>query len=774
MKRVQGAVTALCEPLEGRKLFSGPPPYPFVSAGLTFDGATDQVASMFWAEGTVYADNSFTGTYERFNATSRSGSGVLPWAGFRRVDDDRMKLLGPGGTDAYASQNALQFIAQQGYPIGPFVGRRGDGGVQDVGLFAEPYFPGPFWVGVYLQQDYFVATMMVMTSGGGVQGATLVATPSFFKSEDYTFDYHMADGSVVSTQEHVVSSSPTVTVFSNGVRVYSTYQRATNFFLVDPDGSDGIVGYGVGLARWAQAPDSVHADQVPGVYFGNVQTAGAASGGFLGVTPSGPGVTGAGAADVVVQIDAGGSFIVFAAGAYNAGLRTPVNTGTWAYRKNDRTQQELDLGQLELTDTQGRVAVVRVARNAELVVKSVAAPGESTESVLGVLEHGTYTPIGGGLVFEEAVFSTDELGHLIVYQHAISSDATKVGWYWTDLVDRFDTTTVSGSVYSWHELNFTSVAVVARGSDGHLLYWERTGGNWAFTDLTASIAGAKALAGELSGVTFGRGTDNFRHPTGAIVSTDADGKFIAYVQQSGNQWTFVDVEADGLLGEGIHPSFTGPLAGFGTNWGGFNFAGLDDQGRIWVLWYAPALNGHWATNNLSEIAGGTPTIVSHLTAVTTPWYAFQVSGLDANGHILVTWWAREVGWRYDGLTDLTGGPACTGVELTSNYSVALNVINVIGIDQTGNAVVYWWNPKTGWAIGYPVSGLDGASRPSGAMQLEEFQVPYTNVPGLVASFQSITWRSADGHTKRLVWYTNAPDAWALEDLTDLGVPLVGL
>ncbi len=767
---------SLIDALEPRLVLSGPPPYPFVTAGISFDTATNQASGMFWASGTVYADDSFTGSYERFDATSRSGPGALPWAGFTRPDTDRMRLLPAAGFDGYASQNSLQFIAQQGFPPGSFVGRDSAGIVRDMGMFVEPYFQGPFGLGVYLQQDYFITTFAAMTPERGLETVTLVATPHYFKSPDYTFEYFFQSGTVEFDNVHVVSATPTLTVFDNGVRVYSTNSHATNFFMVDPDGSDGIVGFGVGLVRWAQAPDSIHVDDIHGAYRGSIMTSGPESGAFFGIQNTAGGLSGDAVADVVIAIDPDGAFTVYDAGAYDQGLRNPVNSGRWAYLANPRQRHDLDLGRLQLTDWDGRVAAVRVARNALLIPVSVAGlQAASTESgefeeVWGIVTRGSYTPITDALDFQEAVFSTDEAGHLVALQHAISSDADKVGWYSLDLTDSFGTAAVTGSLYSWHDLNFERVAVVGRSVGGDLLFWQRLNDEWTFEDLTTAIDGAVAFGGDISGVNFANG-DFFRRPLAAIVGTDADGKFIAYVQQEGAAWEFVNVEANGLVGEGVHPNFVGPLAGFGTPWDGFNFAGLDDQGRIWALWYSRALGGHWATNNLSEIAGGTPQIVSHLTAITTPWNAFQISGLDSRGHIIVTWWAREVGWRYDGLTDLVGGPSFVGVELASYYSIALNVINVIGIDAAGDAVVYWWNPKSGWNVGYPATGLSESTRPQGAILYDGFDVRYSNIPGQSASFQSITWQAADGHTKRLVWYTAAPDAWSFEDLTELAKPL---
>ncbi len=770
---------ARVEPLEARTLlFAGPPPYPFVGVGIAFDTATDLPAGMYWAEGTVHADDSFTGSYERFDASGRYGAETLPWAGFARPDNDRMALIPAPGFEGYAAQTGSQFIAEQGFPMGTFAGRDASGAVRDVGVFVEPYmFSGGIWVGVYLQQDYLLATMAVMTPERGLEEATLVATPAFFKSSSWTFEYRFASGAIETFSVSVVSATGVMTEFDNGVRIYSSQRGSTNFFVLDTNAADGVVGYGVGYARWVAAPDSVSAAGIPGLYRGNVVTSGTASAGFFGAEGAGPGFSGAGVAEVVISIEDDGDFALYRAHEYDQGLREPFNGGRWSYLSNPRQFRELDLGRLQMVDWDGRIATFRPASRAAaiLVPKSVSGLGSSSaspdgESVIGLFTFGHYTPISEELDFQQVFFSTDPAGHVVAYQHAISSDPGAVGWYVLDLVEAVGGEAVSGPIYAWHDFNFERAAVVGRTAAGDLLFWERLYDRWTFTNLTESIEGAERFGGEIAGANIGLG-DFFRRPQAAIVGTDAEGKFIAYVQRSGSEWDFVPIEANGLLGEGVHPNIVGPLAGFGAPWGGINFTGLDDQGRIWALWHSRALGDKWATHNLSEIAGGTPTIVSHLTGITTPWNAFHITGLDSRGHIIVTWWAHSVGWRYDGLTELVGGPAFTGVEIASNYNLELNVINVIGIDASGNAVVYWWNPKSGWNVGYPATGLSAETRPAGTIVFDGFRARYTSIPGLTAGFQTITWRRADGHVMHIEWYSEAPDAWRLEDLTEIAQPL---
>ena len=200
---------------------------------------------------------------------------------------------------------------------------------------------------------------------------------------------------------------------------------------------------------------------------------------------------------------------------------------------------------------------------------------------------------------------------------------------------------------------------------------------------------------------------------------------------------------------------------------------VDNQGQIWSLWRSAALPGtQWAINNLSVlagVAGDVPRIVSNLTAVTTPWNAFHITGLDAQGNVIVTWWERTVGWRYDGLTTLIGGPKLVGQNLTTNYNITQGVINIAGFDSDGSIIMYWWNPTSGWNVARPIAALSLPMRPNGPFAFDGFVVPYTSIPGLTDSFQTLTWKSNVGHRMRLVWQAGVPGQWLLQDLTEMAV-----
>jgi len=777
----RGCGATVFEPLEPRLVLTGSAPYPFVTAGISYDGSDSP--TMFWGQGLVDAQDTFYGaTFERFGPHGSFGLEPLPWSGFTRPSDDAMRLETAPGITPYASQDGVQFIAQQGFSAGSFVGRDADGGVRDLAYFVEPFNVASIIAtqsaGItpsqYLRGDYLITSIIVMTPSETVELGTLLITPDQGPhSTTFTFDYILPSGQINSPGVVLSSETPTSMTFANGVRVFSTFNSSTNFFVVDANPNDGVAGFGVAYARF-QSPDSVRASNLPGTYRGAVMTTGEESAAFFGVVPAPVGLGREAAAFSVIEVNDDHTFAVYRGGEYDGGQGTPVTTGTWRYTPNP-IDPALDRGRLELEDTAGRIAVFRPARRSAgiLLPVEVRGPGFGQfERLFGMATLGNYVAFAPGLNYQEAVFDVGIDGHALALQHATSADADLVGWYSLDLYEGVGGDPVSGPLYSWHDLTFSTLAVAGRSSlTGHLQLWEREGNQWSYRDLTAELGGdARGFASDIAGATYGFYADPYRHPKAAIVGTDSSGNFIAYVQSP--DWTFVDVEAIGLGGEGVHPDFAGALVGFGTPWNAFNFVGLDHAGQIWSLWWSAGLGGpQWATNNLSAIAGGPPPIVSQLSAVTTPWNAFHITGLNAQGHIVVTWWAREVGWRYDGLTELVGGPSFFGTSIATSYNITQNVIAIIGMDGFGNMLTYWWSPSLGWNVAALASGLTPPQRPTGAMLSDGFTVPYTSVPGLTDSFQSVTWRSAAGDVMRVAWQTRAPDAWVLENLSAPSRPL---
>ncbi len=143
------------------------------------------------------------------------------------------------------------------------------------------------------------------------------------------------------------------------------------------------------------------------------------------------------------------------------------------------------------------------------------------------------------------------------------------------------------------------------------------------------------------------------------------------------------------------PSFASPVVSFVTPWNSIHIAGLDSDGRIFTVWTSGDLAGQYTTNDLSEISGA-PALVGNLAVFVQPWGAINLSGIDANGDLTVTWWLPSFGgaWRNDSLTDLLGAeaPALIGSTLTA-FTTPWAGQNIVGLDGAGDLITVWWSPE---------------------------------------------------------------------------------
>lgn len=137
----------------------------------------------------------------------------------------------------------------------------------------------------------------------------------------------------------------------------------------------------------------------------------------------------------------------------------------------------------------------------------------------------------------------------------------------------------------------------------------------------------------------------------------------------------------------------GSLVAYTTPWGGLNLAGVDIDGSVQVVWTAPDVSG-WVGSDLTQAVGVHDgydgRILSNLRATVTSWGGISIyGGADAR----VFWWAPDLGstWRYAVLSLETPDPgpellAATADTLTSSW----DGISYSGLDADGHVQVYWW------------------------------------------------------------------------------------
>jgi glucose/arabinose dehydrogenase len=253
-----------------------------------------------------------------------------------------------------------------------------------------------------------------------------------------------------------------------------------------------------------------------------------------------------------------------------------------------------------------------------------------------------------------------------------------------------------------------------------------------------------------------------------VAGLDGAGDLVMYWQtgqvdaQGRKIWSYTNLYRDHLEPQGLtRPDFAGELVSYVTPWNGLNIAGLDGQGIIWSVWWAPGM-GRWRSSNLSEITGAAP-IAGKLTAYTTPWGGLNLAGLDADGNVVVTWWVPEFDgeWQKTNLSEQFRHPGLKAGELTS-YVTPWGGLNIAGLDAEGQLVVYWWSPgMDDWVVSPLSSLIPGAPLPASSVQ------GLASPTGMLSLF-AFTRENQGGDVVRYFW---SPDGrWQVENVSQQAVP----
>ncbi len=254
-----------------------------------------------------------------------------------------------------------------------------------------------------------------------------------------------------------------------------------------------------------------------------------------------------------------------------------------------------------------------------------------------------------------------------------------------------------------------------------------------------------------------------------LVGIDPSGDLVIYYRNTTpyagdvSAWNYANLSQDHLAPQGLAtPAFVSHFTTYSTSWSGMNIAGLDAQGHVQVVWWAPGLS-LWRADDLSAAAGpADATFRGEISAFVTPWNTLHVNGvLDSTGGVAALWWVPGFGsgWRVDEL-----GPG--GLSLVTDSITALVTpwggLSVAGRDATtGQVDVYWWSPTSGQWASEP---LLHAGNPAMSGRLDSYVEVAGGTGGVVT--QSILGHAEDGSLLRASWRP-ADAAWSLENLTDL-------
>ncbi|HZW11230.1 MAG TPA: hypothetical protein VFF69_15110 [Phycisphaerales bacterium] len=280
---------------------------------------------------------------------------------------------------------------------------------------------------------------------------------------------------------------------------------------------------------------------------------------------------------------------------------------------------------------------------------------------------------------------------------------------------------------------------------------------WTARNLTGEITGSEAIT---------RGISAFGTRDGLvyIVGYNAENEMVAYRQSGAGSagaydWSFKNITVEDLDPQGrATPQFTSKTVTWVTSWNALNIAGLDEDGRVQAIWIAPGMQ-QWFSSDLSA-SSGAPTLSGELTVFVTSWNAMNIAGVDSDGALTVTWWVPGFAkWVVTDFNERFGGPAIDPSSVAA-YTTPWGALNVVGRDDRGDLIVYWWVPAFSdppennfWRVTNLSSVLLNSTVGEGAV------TSLVTEDGQINLFAT----NATNDVIRFVWEQG--DRWRVEDLT---------
>lgn len=245
-----------------------------------------------------------------------------------------------------------------------------------------------------------------------------------------------------------------------------------------------------------------------------------------------------------------------------------------------------------------------------------------------------------------------------------------------------------------------------------------------------------------------------------LVGVAEDGSLIDLVRTdapvtSTDAWTLRSISSE-LTDQGLStPDWIGHPSAFVTAWGAMNIVGVDADGQVIAVWKAPGMT-LWRADNLTTNAGG-PKLTGSLTTFVTSWQAMNIVGTDESGDAVAYWWAPGVGdnWVVSNLTENAGGSRRLVGDSITSFVTAWGGLNVVGRTSDGAVVALWWAPgMANW-----VESELSTAPPSGQPR---FSGPLT-ATATAAGESIITGVLDTGDVAALFWMPG--ESWHFDNLT---------
>jgi len=305
----------------------------------------------------------------------------------------------------------------------------------------------------------------------------------------------------------------------------------------------------------------------------------------------------------------------------------------------------------------------------------------------------------------------------------------------------------------WTDVKDGLVYAAAPSAQGLILYMRDADGSWSSRNLAAELGVREAgPVGVLTQFTSTAGTGR----AVVIAGVNAAGQLVAFRQTTDGGWTFVNI-SDDLASQGMATPVCTSLTSYVTPWNAWTIAGIDANGDIQGIWVAPGSFAAWRVDNLSAITGA-PALTGGLTVTQTAWGAINIGGVDARGRLVVTWWLPGFGgaWVTSDLTAAAQGPALAPGE-ACGFVTPWGAISYAGLSGDGEVLAYWWTPAAGaWRVSSLTGGIsEPTPRPARALSGDVSERGAMSIHGVGES----------GEVLRLWWSPDADDTWRIENLS---------
>jgi len=334
------------------------------------------------------------------------------------------------------------------------------------------------------------------------------------------------------------------------------------------------------------------------------------------------------------------------------------------------------------------------------------------------------------------------------------------------LVERIEAPRGLGDVALWTDPEDGLIEGAYASLDGLILLLRDADGAWSFRNLGGDL-GVDPDENIVSITQFTSAPASGR--VSVIAGANEAGRLFAFEELPGGQgldseYALIRLSDELAAGGFVAPRFS-ELISYRPSWDAWHLAGLDLTGDVISIWRAPGAE-NWRLDNLSDITGG-DRIERGLSVILTAWNGISITGLNAGGEVVSSWWTPQFrgDWRQINLTTAFGGPTLTDAGLTSFYT-PWNAQNYVGVDEAGRVTAYWWAPAFGgqWRMDTLTDETDlGGPFFSRDLTSHVASDNTINILGVASDANAVFNQIVGDGLRRIWWSPEAGEGWRIAD-----------